>query len=85
MCSRCEVYQAKVEASRRQAQLAGDDTQRARWLKLADQWSRMAKEAQLLHRPVIQPTRLLAKVGSPSGSPRTLKAPPGGPRRAGLF
>jgi len=78
MRQRREIYQAKIELCRQQAQSSNDDGQRARWLKLADQWSKMAQEIQQpLRKRVNRPAR--AKVPSYARDTRTLKTPLNGP------
>jgi hypothetical protein len=44
--SRMEMYRRKAEACRHQAALPQNASQKDRWLKLADDWSRLADTAK---------------------------------------
>jgi len=61
--SRAELYQAKAEACRKQAALRQKGSVKARWLKLAEQWSALAAQAKN-DRP-----RVRNASGEPASSP----------------
>jgi len=68
MRSRREIYQAKMEACRHQAELAQDDIQKDRWTRLAEQWSKMADETrQAAARPVTPMRRSRARLNGSLG------------------
>lgn len=46
MASRSDIYRANAEACRFQAALPQNADQKGRWLKLADEWTKLAAEAK---------------------------------------
>jgi hypothetical protein len=58
MRSRTDLYRANAEACRHEADLPQNVPQRDRWLKLDDQWSKMAEEAKKDRRRVHATSRL---------------------------
>ncbi|HEV7358244.1 MAG TPA: hypothetical protein VGN99_09640, partial [Steroidobacteraceae bacterium] len=46
MHSRAAIYRAKAEACSRQADLPQNTSERDRWLKLAEQWTKLARQAE---------------------------------------
>jgi hypothetical protein len=65
--NRVALYQSNADACRHQATLLQNASNKERWLKLADQWSKMADEAKR------QPARIRGFRGRPSSqihSPR---------------
>jgi hypothetical protein len=57
MSSRLEIFQERAKACRRNAASAEKASERQRWLKLAEQWEKMADEEEKrpLPRPRPQP------------------------------
>jgi hypothetical protein len=62
MTTRAELYREKAETCRRRAELVRNDlSETGRWRKLAEQWLKMADEAEQGRNP---PCAVLGRVGS---------------------